>query len=448
MIPAIPPNASAQNLLENSQPKGWEHLGGPMAWFYEVADSYRIHEEYGPVIDIDIYGKVGEMITHFSETGYFPRRAYLFAGNQGIGKTALVNLMAMTHLAEEHEAITIDKSFFAQEGAKEDVTLLNLDTGEPLVVNPVETKLFNFDVVKQSLNDTSTITTSNIEGYNAGSLNKSGIDQIAESISDPLHVMGGRRFIAISEFDNVGSRQVPSLKKALDPDGSVPKGLLFTADTNYFKKVENSLGDAGVKRFRVIKFGDWSIADLEQWLTEYIAAFGIEFDYDSIDASERINLDDNQTIERFIASKCEGAIRNANDIVQQLYTLSRPVQAADILDFIEDAVSSTSEDGVGRVISNWSRYVKGNMSTRDFVNQAVGQDASLSWFANYLSSWLLNHTRKEQIVKTAPALHRIHRECTYYIPDQSTVTLQWSACADAFSEIRDALQNSENRRRR
>lgn len=388
MITPLPEDLShADNLLRRAHPTGWQHLGGPMGWFKTLTDRVEegpVFDEHGYHVRVKVVGKIGRLVRHFDKRGHFPSRAYIFGGPPGIGKTALVKLMAMTHLAEDHEPISY------QFNTGEEVTLIDDDTDEPLEVNPVESQGKTFEMVHRAIENTGDSGNQLIESYNTSRLNKPDIDDISATFDSPNILYSGR-VIYFNEFDNVSSKQVPALKSSLNPGGNIPEDLLVLADTNNIDDVRDSLGDGGVERFHDITFGDWSYESLAQSAATYLREFGVDIAEDGFEHKQPPGGGEPSALEGaidFIAREAEGSIRKVLRVIEHLAELDRPATADDILD--TKSTFEGDEEERSQVFSRYFDVIYDGKPVGDFASNAATRGNSFTNFSAALASWALS----------------------------------------------------------
>jgi DNA polymerase III delta prime subunit len=430
MIAYVPPDApDATDLLNKAQPRGWENLSGPFSWCELRSQSVIDHEEHGASVFVEPTGKIGELAKYFNENGHFPRNAYLFAGPKGIGKTAFIKLMAVTHAADEHRPVQY-------QGDGTMITLLDENTEEPFVINPVESDGLGFDQVQWALNNHGDTSHGNYEAYNAGQLYKEDVDALTKTFSAPLELFGGKRVVIINEFDSVKSTQTDSLKTSLDPGGGLPDGLLLLADTNHLSDVRSNLDDAGMDRFKTVQFDRWGVQTLRRYANTYVQEYGIEFNQNSFEAEEDPEL--------LMAQGATGSIRELIGNVQSLAGVGSAISREEFQRLTEEERAQTSPYRNRKAISTFKTRVigGGNMTIQGFIDQCVWRQDSCVSFAEDLAQWLMRrHKGLATTDQVSEAMHEI-RSIISYREGRPVPSVQWIAFAAPLRKIAEALSRS------
>jgi hypothetical protein len=432
MITPLPDDLShADNLLRRAHPTGWQHLGGPMGWFEVLSDEPE-RGEHGLSVPVKVVGKVGRLVRHFNTHGHFPSRAYIFAGDPGIGKTALVKLMAMTHVAREHEPISY------RYNKEERVTLIDDDSGKPLTVNPVEGGGRTFEMVHRAVENTGDSGNQLIESYNTSRLNKPDIDAISNTFNAP-NTLYGSRVIYFNEFDNVSSNQVPALKSSLNPGGNIPEDLLVLADTNHLDTVRQSLGGGGIERFEDIHFGTWSYESLAAATDKYLRAFGVEIEMGGFEPKEPPGGGEATLMEgavSYIAKQAEGSIRAVLKTVSHLAELGRPAKESDVND-IQTSYEG-DEDDRSQLFSRYFNVIYNDQTAAGFAANASSRGNSFTSFSAALSSYLLKNRQVLQASETHTALVEMREIAASDAPRP----VQWASAVPALRDFAQAIRHN------
>mgnify|MGYP006421434159 CR=1 FL=1 len=415
MIPAFPDAdlADIGNFKEAFKPTRWENLGGPFGWLDWDDTVHRDREDplvdkYGPYVYAGWYGPIGQMVSTFSKRQVFPDKSYLFSGPRGIGKTALIKLMAFTILSNQHMPVRFNDG----------VIVLDPETDEPYIVNPVAENGIGFDTIQYAINHPGDTSSNIVESHNAGMMYKDDVNKVAESISRTFQAFGRNRVIILNEFDNVGSRQVPALKGAMDPGGGIPDGLLILADTNYPEKVKKSMGKAGMDRFNHLAFTKWPTEDLCVLARRTLTHFGVEFDLSTFEPFYYGAVqkgDTERSIDQFpaqyIAELADGTPRHLYTYIESVCSFDRPVTIQDVDEVTTEDMHDlhsfgTFEDGDSQLIDIFfNRVVTGrSTSVQVFTKQALDRKQSLTNFVNRLV-YRLYQRESDRVIFTDSNVH-------------------------------------------
>jgi DNA polymerase III delta prime subunit len=407
-----------------------------MKWFDlvtpEPVREGSLFEKYGPHVRIKVVGKVGRLVRHFNKHGHFPSRAYLFAGDPGIGKTALVKLMAMTHIAQSHEPITY------QFDDQERIILIDDDTEEPLVVNPLEADGRTFEMVHRAVENTGDSGNQLIESYNASRLNKPDIDEITATFDAPSTLYGSR-VIYFNEFDNVGSKQVPALKSSLNPGGNIPEDLLVLADTNHIDAVEQSLGDGGMERFTDIQFGRWSYDSLASATDRYLTAFGIEVNPEDFEPKKPKHGGQATVFEAavdLIVRESEGSIRNVLQTISHLAELGRPMVKEDVIE--TQSSYEGDDDDSSQLFSRFFNVVYDSQTPHGFAANAASRGNSFTKFSAQVSHYMLN---QDGLLNNSD-VHQGVIEMSEIASGDAPRPVKWAAAVPALTDFARAIRNN------
>lgn len=431
MIPPPIRGDDDDKLHERIEPVSWAHLGGPMRWYRFVDSEVQETSEHGVVARVETIGPIGEMVNHFSEHGRFPRQSYLKAGPKGVGKTALIRLMAVTHIAEGHEPVTYES------GGRE-ITMVSASTGKPFVADPITDKERNFEVVRREMrsNTEGDVSPQMVEAYNAGQLKKAQVDQIAGSVNVPLMMYGGRRVVIMNEIDQLGSRQTPSLKSKLDPGGGMPDGFLLLSDTNHISDVRSSMDSAGMDRFEVIQFQKWRQEALARYAQAYLQELGIKISEADFGGHETQAPE--QAAASEIALRSGGSIRALISGMQSFVSQDSPVGQADIKSvYAED--SSASADGRSNALVRYRKNVlRGRTTAVNFASTCAKRSVDPTGFANRLSRYLMDEHSWLVGSDLAPALQNLFQIAQ--TPEGRPATdSRWAAMAGPLTRIAEVI---------